>query len=73
VTLATSLHTCSGASYALDLVAAMGSADTLVQAAGHFVRKDVLVAQEVAEELHAPLGTIGAAVTPLLERTRPRD
>jgi 3-hydroxyisobutyrate dehydrogenase-like beta-hydroxyacid dehydrogenase len=73
VTLATTLHTCSGASYALDLVAAMGSADTLVQAAGHFVRKDVLVAQEVAEELHAPLGTIGAAVTPLLERTRPRD
>jgi 3-hydroxyisobutyrate dehydrogenase-like beta-hydroxyacid dehydrogenase len=72
VALATTLHSCSGASYALDLVAAMGSAETLVQAAGHFVRKDVEVAQVVAEELDAPLGTIGAVITPLLERTRPR-
>jgi 3-hydroxyisobutyrate dehydrogenase-like beta-hydroxyacid dehydrogenase len=70
--LAKTLHTCSGASYALDLVAAMGSAERLVEVAGHFVRKDVLVAQEVAEELHAPLGSIGAAVMPFLERTRTR-
>jgi 3-hydroxyisobutyrate dehydrogenase-like beta-hydroxyacid dehydrogenase len=50
----------------------VGSADTLVQAVGHFVRKDAEVAQVVAEELDAPLGTIGAVITPLLERTRPR-
>jgi 3-hydroxyisobutyrate dehydrogenase-like beta-hydroxyacid dehydrogenase len=67
--LATTLHSCSGASYALDLVAAMGSADTLVQVAGRFVRKDVLVAHTVAEELDVPLGTIGAVSAPLLDRT----
>ena len=70
--LATTLHTCSGASYALDLVAAMGSGDALVQGAGRFVHKDVLVAETVAEEIGAPLGTIGAVTGPLLERTRPR-
>jgi 3-hydroxyisobutyrate dehydrogenase-like beta-hydroxyacid dehydrogenase len=69
--LATTLHSCSGASYALDLVAAMGSADTLVQAAGRFVHKDVVVAQAVADELDASLGTIGAVTAPLLEHTRP--
>jgi 3-hydroxyisobutyrate dehydrogenase-like beta-hydroxyacid dehydrogenase len=69
--LAATLHSCSGASYALDLVAAMGSADTLVQAAGRFVHKDVVVARAVAEELGASLGTIEAVIAPLLERTRP--
>jgi len=66
--LATTLHTCSGASYALDLVAAMGSADTLVQTAGRFVSKDVVVAQAVADELGVSLGTIGAVTGPLLAR-----
>jgi 3-hydroxyisobutyrate dehydrogenase-like beta-hydroxyacid dehydrogenase len=70
--LATTLHTCSGASYALDLVAAMGSADTVVQAAGRFVHKDVVVAEAVAAELGVSLGSLGAVTTPLLERTRPR-
>jgi 3-hydroxyisobutyrate dehydrogenase-like beta-hydroxyacid dehydrogenase len=69
--LATTLHTCSGASYALDLVAAMGSADTLVQAAGRFVHKDVVVAEQVAGELGASLGSIAAVTGPLLGRTRP--
>jgi 3-hydroxyisobutyrate dehydrogenase-like beta-hydroxyacid dehydrogenase len=72
VLLATTLHMCSGASYALDLVAAMGSGDALVRGAGRFVHKDILVAQAVAEEIGAPLGTIGAVTGPLLERTRPR-
>ncbi len=67
--LAGTLHMCSGASYALDLVAAMGSADTLVQAAGRFVHKDVVVAQAVADELGAPLGSIGEVIGPLLART----
>ncbi|MFC5745668.1 NAD(P)-dependent oxidoreductase [Actinomadura rugatobispora] len=70
--LAAALHTCSGASYALDLVAQLGSAQTLVQSAGRFVHKDVLMAQKVAEELDAPLGTISALTAPLLEKTRPR-
>ncbi len=70
--LASALRTCSGASHALDLVARMGSAQTLVEAAGRFVYKDVLVARAVAEELEAPLGTIAAVTEPLLEKTRPR-
>jgi hypothetical protein len=43
----------------------------VVQAAGRFVHKDVVVAQSVADDLGASLGTIGALTTPLLERTRP--
>ena len=69
--LATTLHNCSGASAALDLVAAMGSAEALLSAAGPFVYKDVLVAREVAAELGASLGTIESVTTPLLEATRP--
>jgi 3-hydroxyisobutyrate dehydrogenase-like beta-hydroxyacid dehydrogenase len=71
VLLANTLHTCSGASYALDLVAAMGSADGVVRGAGRFVHKDVVVAQAVADEIGASLGTIAAVAAPLLERTRP--
>jgi len=65
--LTKTLHACSGASYAIDLVAAMGSADALVQAAGPFVRKDVLVARAVAAELGAPLGTMDGATRPFVE------
>ncbi len=72
VRLAATLRTCSGNSQALELVARMGSAEALTRAAGPFVYKDVLVARAVAEELDTPLGTIEAATTPLLERTRPR-
>jgi 3-hydroxyisobutyrate dehydrogenase-like beta-hydroxyacid dehydrogenase len=69
--LARTLHTCSGQSYSLDLVAAMGSAENLVAAAGRFVHKDVLVARDVAAGIGASLGTFDVVTVPLLERTRP--
>lgn len=65
------LHTCSGQSYSLDLVAAMGSVDRLVDAAGRFIHKDVVVARAVAAELGVDLGTFDAVTAPLLDRTRP--
>lgn len=71
VLLATTLHSCSGASYSLDLVAAMGSADALVAGAGRFIYKDVLVASAVANDMGASLGTIATVTAPLLETTRP--
>ena len=49
---------CSGDSYALSAAAAMGSAQALVEAAGRFIRKDVAVCSEVADELGADLGTV---------------
>jgi 3-hydroxyisobutyrate dehydrogenase-like beta-hydroxyacid dehydrogenase len=72
-TLARTLHTCSGQSFSLDLVAAMGSPETLVAGAGRFIHKDVLVASEVAAGIGAELGTFAAVTAPLLERTRPRE
>lgn len=71
VQLARTLKTCSGQSYSLDLIPLMGSPATLVEKAGHFVHKDVLVAREVATSIGAPLGTFDAVTAPLLERTRP--
>lgn len=71
VDLAAAVHTASGQSYALDLVAATGSAGALVQRAGPYLHKDVQVAQGVATDLGVDLGTIAAVVSPLLERTRP--
>lgn len=71
VQLASTLHSCSGASYSLDLIAAMGSADALVAGAGRFIYKDVLVASAVADEMGASLGTIATVTAPLLETTRP--
>ncbi|WP_280138746.1 NAD-binding protein [Trujillonella endophytica] len=65
--VARTLHTCSGQSYALDLVAASGSAAALVQGAGPYIRKDVLVARQVAADLGVSLGTMDAATRPLTE------
>jgi len=72
VAFASTLRACSGASYAVDLVATMGSAAALVTAAGRFVHKDVLVAQAEAEELGVPLGSLGIVLPALLTRTQPR-
>lgn len=71
VQLATTLHSCSGQSYSLDLITAMGSAEALIAGAGRFIHKDVLVASAVAQELDASLGTLAAVTAPLLETTRP--
>lgn len=69
-TLATILHRCSGQSFALDLVASMGSPDALRRAAGMYVHKDALVARAVANDLGADLGAIDPVITTLLQRTR---
>ena len=69
--LARTLHTCSGQSYSLDLVAMMGSAENLLATAGRFVHKDVVVALDVAASIGAPLGSFEAVTTPLLDRTAP--
>jgi 3-hydroxyisobutyrate dehydrogenase-like beta-hydroxyacid dehydrogenase len=70
---AKTLHNCSGTSYGLDLIAAMGSSDALIEAAGRFIYKDVLVARTVAKELDVALGAFDDVTTSLLERTRLAD
>ncbi|RBY84336.1 NAD(P)-dependent oxidoreductase [Blastococcus sp. TF02A-26] len=67
VQVARTLHTGSGASFALDLVAMVGSAEGVLQGAGPYIRKDVAVAREVAAGLGVPLGTIEEATRPLLQ------
>ncbi len=52
------LHECSGDSYALAAAIGTGSAATLVEVAGRFIRKDVAVCVEVAAELGADLGSV---------------
>jgi 3-hydroxyisobutyrate dehydrogenase-like beta-hydroxyacid dehydrogenase len=52
------LHECSGNSYALGAAIGTGSAATLVEVAGRFIRKDVAVCVEVADELGAELGSV---------------
>jgi 3-hydroxyisobutyrate dehydrogenase-like beta-hydroxyacid dehydrogenase len=64
--LAAELHDCSGASYALGLLAMMGSASEVVRLAGPFVRKDVAVATSAAQELGASLGLLGPLAEELL-------
>lgn len=67
--LAQTLHTCSGSSYALDLIGVMGSAEALLQRGGAFIHKDVQLARDTAATIGAELGSIGAIVGPLLART----
>ena len=69
--VAKTLHACSGASYALELVAAMGSAEALLEGAGRFVHKDVMTARSAADDVGARLGVLGVASDAALVRTRP--
>lgn len=69
--VAETLHTCSGASYALDLVAAMGTVEALLGAAGRFVHKDVVTARAAAEDAGARLGALGVVSDAVTRRTRP--
>ncbi len=56
---AAAMQQSSGASTALDVVARMGSVHDVFAAAGHFLQKDVAVAQQVASELGLDLGELG--------------
>ena len=69
--VAKTLRSCSGASYGLELLAAMGSAEALLGAAGQFVHKDVVTARAAAGEAGARLGTLGVVSAAVLDRTRP--
>lgn len=58
-TLARVIQDSSGASYVMGLVAMMGSTRTLVDAAGHYMRKDIEVVREVVDGLGVDLGILG--------------
>ncbi len=49
----------SGASYVMGLLEAMGGTEALVAAAGHYMRKDVDVVNQVAAEVGVDLGLLG--------------
>lgn len=68
LTFARALKTCSGQSFAVDTVAAMGSVERLVTGAGPYVAKDVAVARQVAEQIAMPLGTFEPVLTTLQQR-----
>lgn len=61
-TLANVIQQSSGASYVMGLITFMGSTDHLVEAAGHYMRKDIDVVRQVADSLGVDLGIIGQAV-----------
>jgi hypothetical protein len=48
----------------------MGSAESLLAAAGRFVHKDVLMALAAADAADARLGALGAVSDAVLRRTR---
>jgi 3-hydroxyisobutyrate dehydrogenase-like beta-hydroxyacid dehydrogenase len=61
-TLAKVIQQSSGASYVMGLVTNMGSINRLVDAAGHYMRKDIDVVRAVTDGLGVDLGIIGQAV-----------
>jgi 3-hydroxyisobutyrate dehydrogenase-like beta-hydroxyacid dehydrogenase len=58
-TLARVVQESSGASYVMGLIDAMGSTNALVDAAGHYMRKDIDVVHEVVDGLGVDLGVLG--------------
>ncbi|HQV58246.1 MAG TPA: NAD(P)-dependent oxidoreductase [Ilumatobacteraceae bacterium] len=69
---ARTLKHCSGQSYALDIVALMGSVERLVDGAGPYIAKDVAMARRVAEQIGMPIGSFDAILTPLQHRLAER-
>ncbi|HEY3674171.1 MAG TPA: NAD(P)-dependent oxidoreductase [Acidimicrobiia bacterium] len=61
-TLARVIQESSGASYVMGLIAAMGSTRTLVDVAGHYMRKDIDVVREVVDGLGVDLGILGTVL-----------
>lgn len=66
--VAQTLHSCSGSSYALDLVASMGSGHQVIAGAGRFIEKDVAVARAAASDAGAALGSLGSVTDAVVER-----
>ncbi len=71
ILLAQTLHRCSGASSALDLVATMRSPDALLHGAGWTIYKDVHYALDLVSELDGSLGSFQGVVDSVLRRTAP--
>lgn len=65
VGIAAAVQRSSGASYAMGVVERMGSAAAVVDAAGHFLRKDVAAVRDVAADLGVDLGLLGDLIAPL--------
>jgi 3-hydroxyisobutyrate dehydrogenase-like beta-hydroxyacid dehydrogenase len=63
------LHGCSGASAAIDMAAATGSAQVLLDFAGRFIHKDVIVARDLMARLGIDLGTLDPVTQRVLDRT----
>ncbi|HET6954494.1 MAG TPA: nuclear transport factor 2 family protein [Acidimicrobiales bacterium] len=57
---AAAIQASSGASQAMGIVQSMGSVHALVEAGGHFLRKDMAAVVEVAGDLGIDLGQLGA-------------
>jgi 3-hydroxyisobutyrate dehydrogenase-like beta-hydroxyacid dehydrogenase len=68
--LAGALRGCSGSSYALDLLADMGSVAELLAKGGRFIHKDVRTARALADQMGAALGSFASVSDALLERTQ---
>ena len=61
-TLAGVIQQSSGASYVMGLIAGWARRATLVDAAGHYMRKDIDVVREVVDGLGVDLGVLGQAL-----------
>src|SRR6478752_7722845 len=71
-TLARVIQESSGASYVMGLIASMGSTTTLVDAAGHYMRKDIDVVRDVVDGLGVDLGILGTVLDGGPARFEPR-
>lgn len=69
VDVAQALDGCSGHSNAVSMLASSGSAAGMINGAGRFIHKDVLVAKELAADLGADLGSFSEVTTAVLKRT----
>jgi 3-hydroxyisobutyrate dehydrogenase-like beta-hydroxyacid dehydrogenase len=61
-TFARVIQESSGASYVMGLVTTMGSITTLVDIAGHYMRKDIDVVRDVVDGLGVDLGILGTVL-----------
>jgi 3-hydroxyisobutyrate dehydrogenase-like beta-hydroxyacid dehydrogenase len=71
VLLTDTLRTCSGASYALELLSLMGSPSAVLSGAGWTIHKDVSYALDLLSQMQAELGSFEEVVRAALVRTEP--
>jgi 3-hydroxyisobutyrate dehydrogenase-like beta-hydroxyacid dehydrogenase len=71
--VAAAIQRSSGASFAMGLVEAMGSLDSLVENAGPFLHKDLTAVRQVADQLGLDLGELGHVTEAGPLRFTPRE